>query len=193
MGVIRVLPYVGSGYEHSRWGRRVMVIGESQCSRPKGVDANFVRNVMVRLLDGDGPFDFWMNAFIKFASALTGEQQRRKTCAGVWGEVMFYSYVQALVLEPRQAFSEEQLQGANEAFLEVLREWRPDAVLVWGSHPYEGLPFEGCSGEPCEGVGTWVYSPAPGYSVNLLKVQHPASSFSWKGWHPIIRAFLTRS
>lgn len=192
MTEVKFLPYVGSKYETSRWGRCVMVLGESHYGQPGEESSEFTRSVMKALFDSSSPFDYWMNTFIKFASALSGERESRETCENIWDEVLFYNYTQRLISGPRVAPSEEQLHAAKEAFMDVLRQWRPDAVLAWGSRLYGYLPADGHQGAPCGGVETWVYEPASGYSVSVLPVQHPSSPFSWTNWHRVIAEFLAR-
>lgn len=192
MSEVKFLPYVGSKYESSRWGRRVMVLGECHYGSLGEERAEFTRDVMKALFDCNSPFDYWMSTFIKFASALSGERESRETCESIWDEVMFYNYTQRLISGPWVAPSEEQLRNAKEAFVAVLQQWCPEAVLVWGSRLYGYLPAEGHSGEPCDGVETWVYEPAAGCTVNVLRVQHPSSPFSWEKWHKVIAAFLAR-
>lgn len=192
MGAIKFLPYVGSQYECSRWGCRVMVLAESLEGQPEEGDVEFTREVMRHLFDGSVAFDYWMRMFIKFASALSGERESRDTCERVWDELLFYSYAQSLEPGPRAALTEEQLGDAKEAFMEVLRQWCPEVVLVWGTRLYGNLPTEGRKGTPCMGIETWVYEPAPGYSVRVLAVQHPASAFSTEKWHGVISTFMSQ-
>lgn len=189
MGAIRFLPFVGERYKDSRWQRRVVVLGEShygQDARP-----GFTRDVLARLFDGSAPFEHWMNTFTRFASALAGSPQNRVESKEVWDEVLFYNYVQTLLSGPRMAPSPAQLEGAPEAFWEVLRAWAPDVVLAWGARLYEYLPPEGEQGKECNGVPTWIYEPTPNHKVYVLPVDHPSSSrFSPEKWHATIGKFL---
>lgn len=44
---IKFLPRVGKHYDHSRWGKRVMVLGESHyCANPSEATANITQRVL---------------------------------------------------------------------------------------------------------------------------------------------------
>ena len=189
---IKFLPRVGKHYDHSRWGKRVMVLGESHyCEDPADATPDMTQAVLEWMFNSSAEAEPWMNTFTKFASALSGQQENRFSSEAVWDEVLFYNFIQEPISGPRQAPSEEQRVAAQGAFLEVIEHYRPDLVLAWShSRVYDYLPNEGHQGADCCGVETWIYPLSDGHEVRVLPVQHPASAFSPSEWHRTISAAL---
>lgn len=189
---VKFLPRVGKHYDHSRWGKRVMVLGESHyCANPSEATANITQRVFEYLFDSSCDHEGWMNTYTKFASALSGQQENRFSSEAVWDEVLFYNFIQEPMTAPRQAPTKEQRVAAQGAFLEVIEHYRPDLVLVWGHNRlYDYLPDAGHQGADCCGVETWIYPLSDGHEVRVLPVQHPASAFSPSEWHRTISAAL---
>lgn len=134
MSEVKFLPREGKHYDHSRWGKRVMVLGESHyCANPSEATANITQRVFEYLFDSSCDHEGWMNTYTKFASALSGQQENRFSAEAVWDEVLFYNFIQEPMTAPRQAPTKEQRVAAQGAFLEVIEHYCPDLVLVWGT------------------------------------------------------------
>lgn len=189
---VKFLPRVGRSYTRSRWGKRVMVLGESHyCDNPSDATPNITTKVFEWQFDRSCDFEGWMNTYTKFASALSGHQEDRFSSEAVWDEVLYYNFVQQPLTGPRTAPTKEMLVASEAAFIEVLEEYQPDVVLVWGrSRLYDHLPEAGHQGADCCGVETWIYPLRNGHEVRVLPVQHPASGFSPSEWHQVIAALL---
>lgn len=174
---VKFLPKVGMKYDHSRWGKRVMVLGESHyCADLRDATADLTERVFQRQFDSSTEFEGWMNTYTKFASALSGEQEDRYTCQRVWDEVLYYNFVQEPLTGPRTAPTKEMLVASEPAFWEVLEQYQPDVVLVWGqSRLYDHLPDAGYQGEEVDGVESWVYELKNGKKVKVLPTQPQAS------------------
>lgn len=192
MKEVKFLPRVGHKYESSRWGKRVMVLGESHyCEDPKDATSDLTQKVFGWMFDPACEHEGWMNTYTKFASALSGAQENRTSSESVWDEVLYYNFVQEPLSGPRTAPTKEMMVASEGAFMEVLKQYRPDVVLAWSqTRLYDHLPDEGYQGEECSGVETWVYELADGHKVRVMPVQHPASAFSPTEWHPIIMGLL---
>ena len=188
---VKFLPRVGKLYDHSRWGKRVMVLGESHYCDPADATSDMTQVIFEWMFNPSAKFEYWMNTFTKFASALSGQKESRFSSEAVWDEVFFYNFIQEPISGPRQAPTEEQRIAAQGAFLEVIEHYRPDLVLAWShSRVYDYLPNVGHQGADCCGVETWIYPLSDGHEVRVLPVQHPASAFSPSEWHRTISAAL---
>ena len=130
---VKFLPRVGRSYDRSRWGKRVMVLGESHyCDNPSDATPDITKRVFEWQFDRSCDFERWMNTYTKFASALSGRQEDRFSSEAVWDEVLYYNFVQQPLTGPRTAPTKEMLVASEAAFIEVLEEYQPDVVLVWG-------------------------------------------------------------
>jgi len=190
---IKFKPWVGNRYERSKFGRRVMVLGESHyCGDPREADSEITRRVMGWLLDPTVEFDGWMNTFTKFAEAMEGRKMTREESRETWQHVMFYNFVQSPMSETRKSPTDEQFDQSAEAFFEVLEQYKPDVVLAWGSRLYEHLPNAGHKGTDCLGHETWEYQLKGGKVCRVLATYHPsAPMFSPQEWHEAIATFLS--
>lgn len=192
MREVKFEPRVGVKYECSRWGKKVMVLGESHyCASLSDATKDITNRVFLCLFDRNMEHEGWMNTYTKFASALSGQKEDRFSGKAVWDEVLFYNFVQTPLSRTRTEPTKEMKVASEGAFMEILEKFRPDAVLVWSkSRLYDHLPNSGKQGPNVAGIETWIYRLADGHEIRVLPVQHPASGFSYNEWHPIIEKFL---
>lgn len=189
---VMFLPRVGAKYEHSRWGKRVMVLGDSHyCADPKDATPDLTQKVFGWVFDPSCAHEGWMNTYTKFASVLSGKQEDRSSSKEVWDEVLFYNYVQEPLSGPRTEPTMEMMEAAQAPFMEVLEQYQPDVVFAWSqSRVYDHLPNAGVQGEPIDGVETWVYTLRNGHKVRVLPVDSPCR-ISYNGWRPIVKRALS--
>ncbi|MBR8769694.1 hypothetical protein IX308_000143 [Porphyromonas levii] len=192
MSQVKIFQREGRKYDDSRWGKVVLVLGESHyCADPKDATEDMTHKIFQWLFNPKCEHEGWMNTYTKFASALSGRKEDRLSSEKVWDEVIFYNYVQEPLTGPRTAPTKEMMIASEGAFMEILEHYRPDVVLAWGkTRLYDNLPDAGYQGEECAGVETWIYELSNGHRVRVMPVQHPASGFSPSEWYPIIHALL---
>ena len=134
---VNFLPFVGEKYYNSRYGVRVLVLGESHYGSEEDNCADFTQRVIRDLAYRPG-FAF----FSKLTNVLRGrtdwpsDEERRET----WQHVAFYNFVQEFVAaESRVAPTEAMWRAAQAPFLNVVRELKPDVILVLGSRLWNNV------------------------------------------------------
>lgn len=116
---VKFLPWVGVNYSHSKYGKRVMVLGESHyCANESDATSDITCRVFDDLLDANSEFEYYKNTYTKFVRALSGEQIARQDVKRVWDEVMFYNYVQFPIAAARVEPTAKEFADSEPAFWE---------------------------------------------------------------------------
>ena len=97
---------------------------------------------------------------------------------------------------PREAGTNKQYEDAAEPFFEVLEQYRPQYVIVWGSRLWGYMP----AGKRWSWNDDIVvdgninkcgnYALKNGTKVKIMPVNHPSVGYSWNYWHKVITRFL---
>lgn len=194
--MVHFLPWVGKNYSHGICGRKVLVLGESHyCANPEDDTPYITREVIADLLGSGSEHEAYKNTYTKFERALAGKVLDWRGKSELWNSVIFYNFVQTPMSGPRTAPSVDDFRKSDQAFFEVLEQYRPDCVIAWGKRLYDHLPPAGRQGKTVllpDGTSqeTWVYVLSDGKSVGVLPIHHPSSGFSWDFWHEAIMGFL---
>ena len=136
-------PWVGSKYESSNvFGVRVLLLGESHYGKPSELCTAFTADV-VRKWAQSRPDPF----FTKVSRVLLGLDENARLSdearAEIWEHVAFYNYIQQLVGDTSARRPTSGMwAGAAAPFLGILRELRPNAVLVLGKAVEQHLPAD---------------------------------------------------
>lgn len=147
---VNFLPFVGEKYHNSRYGVRLLVLGESHY----GVDADSGPDFTQKVIR-DCAYVSGFAFFSKLTNVLRGrtdwptDEDRRET----WQHVAFYNFVQEFVGEESRIQPIKAMWRAAQApFLNVVRELEPDVILVLGSRLWDNVdelppafPVEWCS------------------------------------------------
>lgn len=187
-------PWVGRNHQSSRWGLRVLVLGESHY-KWEGKDPG--RDETTRIVR-----EHWMAgerrrfstntvaAFLGHRSVLTDER-----ISEFWDSVLFYNFVQSALPGARTRPTEDQWCKAQKAFREVLKRHEPQVVVALGYQLWKQMP----GGELEEGPqwkvagqaarDTCFYSAGPGRALAGC-IKHPSSGFSSRAWYPWLRELL---
>ena len=195
---VHYLPWVGENYSQGINGKRVMVLGESHyCGKREDDVPQITNSVVNAYLDSRNEFDGWMNTFTKFIRAFSGEKISREDSASYWNSFLFYNYIQTPLDSPRVIPPINLYRGSEDAFFEVLEQYRPDLILVWGCRLYKNLPNYGNKGEDIQmsgrkPVSTWTYELRDGHKVNILRMRHPSGGYSTKYWNEVIWKFIVK-
>lgn len=181
MNTINFLPFVGDKYRDSRYGVRLLVLGESHYGGEEDDAPDFTQMVIRKYAYTPGlPF------FSKLTNVLRGhtdwptEEERREA----WRHVAFYNFVQEFVgNDSRIAPTPAMWREAQAPFVEVVRQLEPDVILVLGvrlwnnvdalpptlpvewcgvKHPSGGMAYEPTFAELAEAMRKvgGIYSPA---------------------------------
>lgn len=127
---VRFLPWIGKRYGKSRFGVRILVLGESHYGGEQD-NLAMTREVVEYCTQGSGRARF----FTVIANVLRGHSGwiEDTELAGIFQEIAFYNFVQTIVgEEPRCRPAFRQWVEAQEPFKAVLAELKPDVVLVLG-------------------------------------------------------------
>jgi len=190
-------PRVGANYESKGLnGQKLLVLGESHYCKKGCTDCgnsthtecrNFTKDVFAEYLDyknGNGEFDYWMKTYTKFSNILFEKKLDIDELEEFWDSVIFYNYVQSATEEMRVSPSEEQFERSLDAFIEVLEEYKPDLIIVWGARLWEMLPDIGRKGEENvldNGNGQFYYFKVGDKEIPAYSIYHPSSSsFSYE-------------
>lgn len=203
------LPFVGYDYSSGGiFGKRVMVLGESHYCGEKCADcgkvgkagdcAAFTTNVIKTYLDPDTEREPWMNTYLKFERSLVGHETDSEERQKIWHSLLFFNFLQVAMDETRQAGTSEQYLQAQRAFYEVLDQYLPEYIIVWGKRLWGFLPGDGRWREEKDividgqHIATGSYRLGNGARARVMAVYHPSVGYSWDWWHKVIHAFLNQ-
>jgi hypothetical protein len=190
MTKIKFKPWVGSKYQNSSFGIKILVLGESMYQwkedEPINDQTNLISENIQEQIDGDWTSKFWTNIAIAFL----GESPTLAEKGEFWNSVAFYNYVQESVgFGARVRPSEEKWSNGKEAFQQVLNSLQPDLIVVLGYELWDQIPdFSGKSGPIIEGdlkLSTWWY-PLQNKHCLAIGIKHPSAGFNGRTWHPYI-------
>lgn len=193
--VVKFKPWVGENYENGiHKGKKLMILGESHyCANPETeATEDITIKVIEDLLDPFSEHEGYKNTYTKFAKAVVGEKQfSDETKKEFWQHVIFYNYVQTAISGARVSPTTEQFRNSEQAFFEILSQYQPDLIIVWGKRLYNNLPQQGTqlpdlqisqgiyAGESSE---VWSYTIG-GKTIALLPITHPSASMFELQYH----------
>ena len=156
-GGINFRPFVGSKYAGSRYGVRVLVLGESHYADEHDVGHDYTQYVVKTHAYCAGiPFFSKLTAVLRGDTSYPTDEERFET----WQHVAFYNFVQEIVGEgSRIPPTPEAWKAAEAPFFEVVRELDPDVILVLGNRLWDKVP-----------------NLPPEYPVEWCSIMHPSSS-----------------
>jgi hypothetical protein len=171
-----------------------MILGESHyCANPETeATEDITIKVIEDLLDPFSEHEGYKNTYTKFAKAVVGEKQfSEESKKEFWQHVIFYNYVQTAISGARVSPTTEQFRNSEQAFFEILSQYQPDLIIVWGKRLYNNLPQQGTqlpdlqisqgiyAGESSE---VWSYTIG-GKTIALLPITHPSASMFELQYH----------
>ena len=74
--------------------------------------------------------------------------------------------------------------------MEVIKELKPDIVIVWGNRAYESLSDEGWHNGTINNSG--YYDLGMGHKTYCIKINHPSRAVVLD-WHNILSEFIKKS
>ena len=205
-------PWVGLYYYSGINGKKIMIMGHVhvcggcyECGIIKNRDkecASFtikaVNNYIKWRETGENPtpeYKGWLKTFFNFTKAFFGyepdfKQEKRE----LWDKVLFYNFVQTSVSKWNQKPNSVDYKKSQVPFMEVINEYNPDIILVWGSDAFNRTPDGGKSDEPItfEDIiaERYIYTLNSGKQCSMIKIHHPSMYFSSSKWHEIIKLII---
>lgn len=176
MSEINFKPWVGSNYYNSRFGIKVLILGESHYADPEDEVGEDWTQYVVRQNGMNVPNSFFTRT-AKAVLGLTAEQALSGVeRADLWGHVAFYNYIQEIVgTEGRIRPTKAMWESAPTAFTEVIETLKPDVIVVLGSELGEWIPeVDGC--------------------IEMAFIHHPSyGGFSYETNNPVIQDALLKA
>ena len=180
-------PWVGKLYFEKRYNnKKILILGESHhcgycadCKNPK--DCNLTIVVIGDYLNyknGNAQFEKWMGAFTKFTNIFFGKNCDVETLNNFWNSIIFYNYVQKPINEPRIEPTKQMFNDSENAFFEILNEYDPDIIIVWGKRLWDNLPHNGYWGEKCildDQGGKFYYYTSKSKDIPAYRIDHPST------------------
>lgn len=192
---LNFLPFVGKSYNNKNMfgNTKIMVLGESHYGTVPS--ASITRDVLNSYLDPSMEREGWMNTFVKFERSLVDKETSREDSKIIWDSLLFYNYVQVLMTGPREAATMQQYRDSEEAFFQVMEEYQPDVLIVWGKRLWSKLPYTDWEdGEEIRvdnyPVDNGYYTLKNGHKVRVFCVYHPSAGYDWSWWHKVISIFI---
>jgi hypothetical protein len=186
-------PWVGKNYENGKlYGKRIMILGESHYGKELGEvndttsqvieEAEFQHLYTTRFLRMVPP------AVMGYSSSdsLTHEQRKE-----FWDSVLFYNYIQESVNGgPRGSRTNKQWSDAVEPFLEVINQYKPEIILVFGVGIGNNLTRKNAVNKDIKGLKAVEYTLNEGIKSIAVAVRHPAGGMSYKEVHNVVDKIL---
>lgn len=210
---IHFRPWVGEKYFSEGFGgKRILVLGESHycplelaesgrcypCCRDELMDERCfsqtegVISDIVYAYNGEP----YMQTFLCFERAVMGRPMSQEEREDFWQRVVFYNYVQYAVKASRTAPERELFVKSEPAFKELLEQYMPDYIIVWGVRLYNNMADWGGVASKLyindsDFTDIWTYTIS-GKDIPALKVHHPSfpTGKCWEYWHLFYEKFL---
>lgn len=208
---INFKPWVGDNYKTQGFkGKRILVLGESHYCRDDLAEGGRCFPVCKVENMNEGCFSQTVNilddyvngwqknrTYVCFERAIFGKELSQEEKRELWQGIVFYNYLQFSVGGKARISPQNELWKKSEvAFKEILEEYMPDYIIVWGVELFNKLP--GWDGEGSEisisendKTDVWTYT-IKGKKIPALKVCHPStgSGNCWTYWHQFYVKFL---
>lgn len=194
MSCINYKPWVGKDYNNGYRGKKILVLGESHYASDGKIEEDLTQLVIRDIAYEPGGQNY-LSTFTCFERAIAGRQMTQNERVEFWESVIFYNYLQFPTEGPRTTPNHEHWAKSADAFVELLEEYMPDYIIVWGVRLYNALPDLGGYGgvlklENEVTADYWVY-PINGKNIPALKIHHPSAPTGrqWEYWHKVIDKF----
>ena len=124
-------PWVGDNYVNGFNGKKILALGDSQYGDVENSAHKLVEH-FIGYKNGNIVHMAWMNTYAKFSNVLLGEKADGKTTIDFWNSIVFYNYVQKSQTGHSITPLDEDYDNSHNAFIEILEEYQPDLIIVWG-------------------------------------------------------------
>lgn len=187
-------PWVGSDFNTGGvFGKKVLVLGESHYGDAPDQTDDTIGTIKEFVYEYWG--ESYQQTFLCFERSLAGREINQEEREQLWNSIMFYNYFQKSTTGPRTAPDMTVQKESEEAFRELLEQYQPDAIIVWGQRLYNLLPAWDGSESSIEVDGdscpVWYY-PIKGKNIPAMRVYHPSAPAgkNWELWHQFHKAFI---
>ena len=212
MSNINFRPWVGEQYLSEGFkGKRILVLGESHyCDElsegsrcyPLCKKANMRKDCFSQTEDRtrENLYEYmgyrYQQTSLCFERAVAGKELSMDEREEFWQGIIFYNYIQHAMSGPRVAPQPEHWVKSELAFKEILEQYLPDYIIVWGVRLYNSLPaWDGVESKlyvnENDSTDIWTYT-IKGKPIPAMKVHHPSAPTgkNWSYWHEFYKKFL---
>lgn len=195
------MPWIGKDYQNGgAFKKRLLVLGESvycgdQCSPCVGCP-NFTITCIEKYIHNDiNNQDKWAKTYNKFESAIMGYKIPIQDREKIWNSFSLHTFFQKALNNPREDLGDMDYDMANDCLMKILRQLRPQGVLVWGMRLWGSMTDEHWTGT--DPISNEYVSPTGFYTIDNTKIPfmaifHPSVGFSWDKWHKNIKQFIEK-
>lgn len=196
------VPFIGEGFKNPAnnifGGLKILVLGHNHyCNtlfnlRKENRDAHcdyncekyikecnsltkYVVNKFISYCKGNEEFEGFMNTYTRFANAISGYE---KAPQEIWDNIAFYNYCQSAVSYDAEQPTPKDYEDSEDAFLGILREYKPDIILCWGfDKVYMHTPSKFWTSPEGDKLGFYTID---GIEIPMFHIYHP----SYPGFSP---------
>ncbi|RWN25279.1 hypothetical protein [Mesorhizobium sp.] len=208
-------PWIGDYYRESGnvvGGKRVLIVGESHYSAVHEVGTTvpdmtvFTMNNYRSIRSDDrqrssGKRETWTRTLDNVAWAVSGkgpqelEYQGRRGEFDIWNQLGFYNYIPVVLANaPQTRRPDRQLfLSGQEPFERVINRHKPQVLIVCGFQLFPWVirnHHPEYNEDPWAFGGDWIDIPRE-EPIRVVRMKHPAISFSHKKWHQLIRRAIS--
>lgn len=184
-------PFLGKNYKNSE--QKIMVLGESHYLWEKDQTPensyewghNLTNMVMEGVLEGTHNSQ---QTFNNCKAIITGDYHSDNK--EFWNDVIFYNYIQGFVgnsalsdHRDKQYLNEEMIDKSRKALFEMIKEYTPNIVIVWGkdwSKMMDWLPKNDWDWVDRD-LMLWKYNECS--KTLFWNIKHPSMAFSYDEYH----------
>jgi len=165
-----------------------MILGESHYQWDKGIPLtqDLTTQCIEEQISDEDRKQFWTNIAIAFLNRYPTKEDKYR----FWHSVAFYNYIQANVgFGPRVRPTPDMWRMSQAPFFDVLKELKPEVIIVLGYTLWNQLPDVGRHGPRIDGAKqdeTWRYSVGVDTEALAYAIRHPSAGFSGRYWHPFV-------
>ena len=144
MGNIIFKPWVGDNYRST--SKKIFILGESHYGESSIEDnPDFTSGIVESFLGfkaGKHDHEHWMNTFTRFTNVVHDQTLEVGAITSFWQSIVFYNYIQKAIEGPRVSPSEQDFENSLKALVEIITEYQPNLIIIWGQRLWESLPNE---------------------------------------------------
>lgn len=200
-------PWIGCNFSSKK--PKILVVGDShycgdECSENCGIRSkgpieefgcsNFTKDIVKEYINfrkGVGKKEDWMTrTFLRFDKIFYGKEDVSvDESIQLWESIVYYVFVQtAKSSTPSNTnYSAEDYADSSLMALDVIKEFRPDIVIIWGNRAYESFSDEGWHN--FENNISGYYELNDGHKAYCIKINHPSRAIV-EDWHNILNEFI---
>ena len=198
-------PFVGEQYDKGYLGKKILVLGDShycgddrkaQCVQagdclklPECHDfTSRVLRYFFEYKEGVSGHQMWMNTYNRFTNVFLVEKGGKvnyEQFMDFWNSIMFYNYVQVPMDGSRKEPTQKEYEDSQDAFFEVLEEYKPDLIDIWGWRLLGKLPKKNKSAADFKSLNAsnsehYCYFEVAGKKILAYAHPHPSANFGYE-------------